>query len=123
MEEDPALSTSSSVPAADNQSSLIAEPPLIPSGNVGRYHHRDGNDDYRQAGDLFRSMSAEQKEQLFGNIKAAMEGLPIEIVRRQVEYLYRADPDHGIGVVTRMGLSARDLPGLVNDLCALRVFG
>ncbi len=88
----------------------VKEPPLAISGNADRYNHRDGNDDYRQVGDLFRLMSADQKEQLFHNIKAAMDGVPIEIVKRQVTHFYRADPDYGIGVATRMGLSASDLP-------------
>jgi catalase len=88
----------------------VKEPPLAISGNADRYNHRDGNDDYRQAGDLFRLMSAEQKEQLFDNIKAAMDGVPVEIVKRQVTHFYRADPDYGIGVATRMELSASDLP-------------
>jgi catalase len=88
----------------------LKEPPLAISGSADRYNHRDGNDDYRQAGDLFRLMSADQKEQLFDNIKAAMDGVPVEIVKRQVTHFYRADPDYGIGVATRMGLSASDLP-------------
>ena len=37
-------------------------------------------------------------------------GVPTEIVKRQVALFYRADPDHGIGVATRMGLAASDLP-------------
>jgi catalase len=88
----------------------VKEPPLAISGSADRYNHRDDNDDYRQAGDLFRLMSADQKEQLFHNIKAAMDGVPTEIVKRQVAHFYRADPDYGIGVATRMGLSASDLP-------------
>jgi catalase len=84
------------------QDSSVKEPPLKISGNADRYNHRDGNDDYRQAGDLFRLMSAEQKEQLFHNIKAAMDGVPMEIVKRQVTHFYRADPDYSIGVATRM---------------------
>ena len=46
-------------------------------------------------------MSADQKEQLFNNIKAAMDGVPMEIVKRQVTHFYRADPDYSIGVATR----------------------
>jgi catalase len=88
----------------------VKEPPLAISGNADRYNHRDGNDDFRQAGDLFRLMSADQKEQLFYNIQAAMDGVPAEIVKRQVAHFYRADPDYGIGVATRMGLAASDLP-------------
>ena len=87
----------------------MKEPPLKISGNADRYNHRDGNDDYRQAGDLFRLMSARQKEQLFDNIKAAMDGVPMEIVKRQVAHFHRADRDYGIGVATRMGISAKDL--------------
>jgi len=87
----------------------VKEPPLPISGNADRYNHRDGNDDYRQVGDLFRLMSADQKEQLFDNIEAAMEGVPMEIIKRQVAHFYRADPDYGIGVANRMGLAASDL--------------
>jgi catalase len=93
-----------------SQDPSLREPPLAITGQADRYNHRDGNDDYRQAGDLFRLMSANQKEQLFANIAAAMDGVPVEIVKRQVTHFYRADPDYGIGVATRMGLSVNDLP-------------
>jgi catalase len=92
------------------QDASLLEPPLTITGNADRYNHRDGNDDYRQAGDLFRLMNASQKEQLFANISAAMDGVPVEIVKRQVAHFFRADPDYGIGVATRMGLSVNDLP-------------
>lgn len=92
------------------QNPQYREPPLRISGDADRYNHRDGNNDYRQPGDLFRLMSDAQKEQLFNNIAAAMQGVPLEIVKRQVGHFYRADPDYGIGVATRMGLTASDLP-------------
>jgi len=94
------------------QDDRLREPALPLAGAADRYNHRDDNDDYRQAGDLFRLMTADQKEQLFHNIKAAMEGVPLEIVKRQLVHFYRADPDYGIGVATRMGLSAADLPAV-----------
>lgn len=90
------------------QDSSAKEPPLKLSGNADRYNHHEGNDDYRQAGDLFRLMSTVQKEQLFDNIKGAMNGVPVEIVKRQVMHFYCADPDYGIGVATRMGLPTSD---------------
>jgi catalase len=80
------------------------EPPLKISGDADRYNHRDGNDDYRQPGDLFRLMTPEQKDQLFHNIKAAMDGVPLEIVKRQIVHFYRADPDYGAGVVKALGI-------------------
>jgi catalase len=92
------------------QDPSVREPPLRIVGDADRYNHRDGNDDYRQAGDLFRLMSAAQKERLFDNIKAAMDGVPTEIVKRQVSLFYRADPAYGVGVATRMGLAANDFP-------------
>ena len=55
-------------------------------------------------------MSAAQKERLFDNIKAAMDGVPTEIVKRQASLFYRADPAYGVGVATRMGLAANDCP-------------
>jgi len=94
------------------QDDRLREPALPLAGAADRYNHRDDNDDYRQPGDLFRLMTADQKEQLFHNIKAAMEGVPLEIVKRQLVHFYRADPDYGIGVATRMGLSAADLPAV-----------
>ena len=90
------------------QDPSVKEPPLKLSGTADRYSHREGNDDYRQAGDLFRLMSAAQKERLFDNIKAAMQGVPMEIVKRQVAHFYRADPDYGSGVATHMGLAISD---------------
>jgi catalase len=44
--------------------------------------HRDGNDDYRQPGNPFRLMAPTQKDQLLRNTKAAMDGMPVEIVKR-----------------------------------------
>jgi len=80
------------------------EPPL-PVGDVAdRYNHRDGNDDYKQPGDLFRLMSPDQKEQLFANIAAAMEGVPEYIMRRQIEHFSKADPAYGRGVAQKLGL-------------------
>jgi catalase len=91
----------------------FSEPPLAIMGAADRYDHRQGNDDYRQPGDLFRLMNTSQKEQLFNNIKAAMDGVPVEIIKRQVAHFYKADPDYGIGVATRLGLSVGDLPPAV----------
>ena len=80
------------------------EPPLRISGDADRYDHRADNDDYTQAGDLFRLMNAEQRARLMDNIAGAMQGVPEEIVVRQVEHFHRANPAYGDGVARRMGL-------------------
>jgi catalase len=86
------------------QDERFREPPLPISGAADRYNHRVGNDDYRQPGDLFRLMSAHQKQQLFQNYKAAMQGVPVEIVKRQIAHCYRADPEYGAGIAKAIGI-------------------
>ncbi len=81
------------------------EPPLKISGDADRYDHREGNDDFTQPGNLFRLMSAEEQERLFGNIARAMQGVPEEIQRRQIALFAKCDPAYGAGVERALGLS------------------
>ncbi|HEY6334436.1 MAG TPA: catalase [Alphaproteobacteria bacterium] len=83
------------------------EPPLKISGDADRYDHREGNDDYGQAGALFRLMSKAQQKQLFDNIAAAMQGVPEEIQLRQIGHFAKADQAYGRGVVERLGLGTK----------------
>jgi catalase len=83
----------------------FAEPPLQISGDADRYNHRDGNDDYTQAGDLFRLLPIDEKERLFTNLAGAMEGVPEVIVRRQLEHFRRADPAYSAGVAKALDLT------------------
>jgi catalase len=76
----------------------VAEPPLRISGDADRYDHREGNDDFAQPRALFRLFDAAQKQRLFANIAAAMEGAPREIVERQLALFDRVDPEYGAGV-------------------------
>jgi len=80
------------------QNPILAEPPLKISGDADRYNHRDGNDDYTQPGNLFRLMSAAQKQQLFQNIAEAMHGVPDYIIERQLGHFAKADPAYAEGV-------------------------
>jgi catalase len=93
------------------QDERFAEPPLKISGDAARYDHHDGNDDYRQAGDLFRLMGPAAQARLMDNIAEAMRGVPVKIVKRQIAHFYKADPEYGSGVADRMGLTAADLSG------------
>jgi catalase len=45
------------------------------------------------------------------NIAEAMRGVPVKIVKRQIAHFHKADPEYGIGVADRMGLTAADLGG------------
>jgi len=79
------------------------EPPLALQGPADRYDHRAGNDDYSQPGKLFRLMTESQKNQLAGNIAAAMQGVPLEIVERQLGHFAKADPDYRARVEQALG--------------------
>ncbi|MEX2381697.1 MAG: catalase [Opitutales bacterium] len=86
------------------QSEEYREPPLKISGDADRYDHREGNDDYTQPGNLFRLMPDEAKKRLFTNIAAAMEGVPENIIHRQLEHFRRADPAYADGVAKALGM-------------------
>jgi catalase len=83
-------------PKAD---SSVAEPPLdLGCVAADRYDGDAGNDDFTQAGNLFRLMSADAQERLFSNIAATMHEVPLEIQQRQCALFDQADPRYGAGV-------------------------
>ena len=81
------------------------------SGVAARYDHREGNDDYTQAGDLFRLLAPDHQKRLIGNLVDAMLTVPHDIQVRQLRHFYRADPAYGKGVA--LGLNVD--PGEIND--------
>lgn len=84
------------------EEAAFAEPPLRIHGDADRYDHRTGHDDFSQAGALFRLMNESQKQQLFDNIAAAMDGVPAEIIHRQLGHFHQADPAYAAGVATAL---------------------
>ncbi|MCF1743371.1 catalase [Paradevosia shaoguanensis] len=76
----------------------IQEPPLRISGDADRYNHRDGNDDYRQPRDLFNLFDDAQKARLFSNLAAAMDGVPDEIINRQLVHFDLIAKEYGDGI-------------------------
>ena len=89
-----------------SQDESYREPPLALSGDAERYNHRDGNDDYVQPRALFGLFDTGQRERLFSNIAAAMEGVSDEIVQRQLVHFEKIHPDYAGGVSTALGLGA-----------------
>jgi catalase len=75
-------------------------------GVAGRHDPRGRDDDYTQAGNLFRLLPAAGKQNLFDNIARAMGGVPVEIQARQLAHFDRADAAYGAGV--RAALAARE---------------
>ena len=88
--------------AIENKS--FAEP-AFETGNIAdRYNHRIGNDDFSQVTALFNLMSVSQKEQLFSNIAAAMDGVPANIVDRQIALFEQVHVDYASGVKKALGI-------------------
>ncbi len=83
------------------------EPPLEIQGAAGHWEYKNDNDDYyAQPRDLFRLMTTEQQETLFGNTARAMDGVPDFIKDRHIEHCMLCDPAYGIGVAKAMGRPA-----------------
>jgi catalase len=74
------------------------ELPLPLSGDADRYDHREGNDDYGQAGNLYRLLPRDEKARLHAAIAGALRGVPQEIIERQLAHFQRADPAYAAGV-------------------------
>jgi catalase len=86
----------------------FAEPPLRLDGEAARYDHREGNDDYTQAGNLFRLFDEGQRQRLFGNIARHMASVPDAIKLRQICHFFRADPAYGMGVAQALQIDIRE---------------
>ena len=73
-----------------------AEPamPLEENAWVQRYDTSD-EDNYSQAGNLFRLMSEEQKLQLVGNIAGGLKQATESVQKRMVEHFTHCDADYG----------------------------
>lgn len=84
------------------------EPFRYISGEVGRHNHREGNDDYRQAGNLFRLMTAQQRTNLIQNIVGSMKLVPKRIQERQIDHFLKADPEYGQGVAEGLGIEVAE---------------
>lgn len=80
------------------QDKSVSEPPLRISGDADRYDHREGNDDFVQPRALFRMFDSGQRQRLYKNIAAAMQGVPESIVNRQIALFDKVDLEYGAGV-------------------------
>jgi len=75
------------------------------SGPAARFDARAKEDDYTQAGNLFRLLPADEKSNLFANIARPLSQVSRVIQDRQLAHFDRADPAYGAGV--RAALNAK----------------
>lgn len=90
---------------APKQNPSYAEPPM-PLGNVNsdRYDRREGNDDYTQAGELYRLMNSDRKQQLVDSIVGSLSQANRDIQMRQLCHFFRADVDYGRRIAEKLGI-------------------
>jgi catalase len=92
------------------QDKSVQEPPLRISGDADRYNHREGNDDYGQPRALFNLFDGAAKARMYSNFAAAMEGVPDEIIDRQLVHFDRVAKEYGDGVRAARAMLGRARP-------------
>ena len=90
---------------APKQSPRHAEPALALNGSADRYDHREDTDYFSHAGALFRLMSDEQKALLISNIAGTMACVSEDVIQRQLQYFFKADPAYGEGIAKALGIN------------------
>ena len=85
------------------------EPPLELDGAADHWDHREDDDYYSQAGDLFRLMSKEQQQILFENTARAMGDAPKEIKIHHIGNCLKAGEAYGKGVAQALGISINEV--------------
>jgi len=68
------------------------------SGEIGRFDARNKEDDYTQAGNLFRLLSPPEKIDLCNNLARPLSQVSPSILRRQLDHFDQADKSYGQGV-------------------------
>ena len=89
------------------------EPPFEVSGLAARTPYPHQNDDFQQAGDLFRKvMTEEDRDHLIGNIVDHLGGAKKRIQLRQSAIFFKADSEYGSRVAERLGLDIKEVERL-----------
>ena len=78
--------------------SKYQEPSFELDGVVARHDRTLENDHFYQARDLFNLMNDGQKNQLFSNIAAAMDGVPSNIIDKQLSLFEQISSEYASGV-------------------------
>lgn len=86
------------------QDERFVEPPLRIHGDADRYDAHQGNDDFTQAGNLYRLFDEKQKDLIASVIAGTMRGLPEEILRPNIQHFVQCDPDYGKRIADKLGI-------------------
>lgn len=86
----------------------LNEPPMEIDGAADHWDHRVDEDHYLQPGNLFRNMSAAQRQVLFDNTARALGDARDEVKQRHIGNCAKADPAYGAGVEEAVAKLAGD---------------
>ena len=85
-------------------------PTTYPSAEVARYDHRELDGDYyTQPGSLFRLMTPDAQQRLFGNIAVSLGQVEKRIQDLQINHFYKCDPKYGEGVAKAIGRKIEEI--------------
>ncbi len=86
-----------------------AEPPLTIEGAADHWNHREDDDYFSQAGNLFRIMTLDEQQRLFENTARSMDGVPRDIQMRHIRHCLKADPAYGEGIAKALGIALSEI--------------
>ena len=90
-----------------------AEPPFNVSEYADRHAYSHPNDDFVQAGNLYRNVMTDMdRENLAGNLVDHLNGAEKRIQIRQTALFYKADPDYGRKVAEGLGIDVKEIERL-----------
>ena len=93
--------------------SSFAEPALPLHGAADRYDFTHPNDDFEQAGTLYRTvMTDDDRDHLITNITGHMKMVPTRIKLRQCALFYLADKEYGTRVAEGVGIKSAEVQKL-----------
>jgi catalase len=81
----------------------FSEPPLRLEGEAARYS-RYNQDDYTQAGNLYRIFSEAEKARLVATISGSLSQASLDVQQRMVAHFTQADADYGQRIKLALGL-------------------
>jgi catalase len=91
----------------------VADPPVEVSGMAARQSYSHPNDDYVQAGNLYRTvMTDEDRDHLIGNIVAHLGNAQRRLQLRQAALFVKADPEYGRRVAEGLGIDVQKVEHL-----------
>ena len=71
---------------------------------AARHDARGQEDDFTQAGNLYRLLPADEQDRLTSNIAGAMHSVPLAIQQLQIGHFTKADAGYGAAVQRKLGL-------------------